>query len=413
MHSMGLQIISLIVCIAASYPDGGLAAVFNVTGFGAIGDGIHDDTEAFSQAWEAACSNGEGSSSVIVPAGRTFLLSPVNFEGPCYCSNVHFQVLGKIVAPNETDAWKGCVSDSWLHFSDIPGLVLEGSGVIDGRGSPWWKNVSLGILKNALHIHKCDGLQLRGLHHVNSPKSHISINKCNGVSISGLNILAPENSPNTDGIDVSESTHVLISDSIIQTGDDCVAINGGSSDIQMTNVSCGPGHGISVGSLGANGSYATVEQVNVTKCNFQGTQNGIRIKTWPGGSGYARNISFEDITLQDVENPIIIDQFYCKGEFKCEDKPSPSAVQVSHVTYQGVNGSSSGEKAIQLFCSESKGCTDIKMQQINITSAIPGAKTYAICKNAYGESSSTSPPVPCLTQHHDDVLGREASAVWV
>ena len=41
----GLQIISLIVCIAASYPDGGLAAVFNVTGFGAIGDGIHDDTE--------------------------------------------------------------------------------------------------------------------------------------------------------------------------------------------------------------------------------------------------------------------------------------------------------------------------------------------------------------------------------
>ncbi|CDP20789.1 unnamed protein product [Coffea canephora] len=368
----GLQIISLIVCIAASYPDGGLAAVFNVTGFGAIGDGIHDDTEAFSQAWEAACSNGGGSSSVIVPAGRTFLLSPVNFEGPCYSSNVHFQI---------------------SHF------FQEND---QGCNRP-----------KALHIHKCDGLQLRGLHHVNSPKSHISINKCNGVSISGLNILAPENSPNTDGIDVSESTHVLISDSIIQTGDDCVAINSGSSDIQMTNVSCGPGHGISVGSLGGNGSYATVEQVNVTKCNFQGTQNGIRIKTWPGGSGYARNISFEDITLQDVENPIIIDQFYCKGEFKYEDKPSPSAVQVSHVTYQGVNGSSSSEKAIQLFCSESKGCTDIKMQQINITSAIPRAKTYAICKNAYGESSSTSPLVPCLTQLHDDVLGREASAVWV
>ena len=56
-------------------------------------------------------------------------------------------------------------------------------------------------------------------------------------------------------------------------------INGFSN--KVTNCVFLGGKFCSVGSLGANGSYATVEQVNVTKCNFQGTQNGIRIKTWP------------------------------------------------------------------------------------------------------------------------------------
>lgn len=32
---------------------------------------------------------------------------------------------------------------------------------------------------------------------------------------------------------------------------------------------------------------------------------------WQGGSGYARNILFETINLAAVDNPILIDQYYC------------------------------------------------------------------------------------------------------
>ncbi|XP_047169511.1 probable polygalacturonase At3g15720 [Vigna umbellata] len=103
-----------------------------------------------------------------------------------------------------------------------------------------------------------------------------------------ISIDSPGNSYNTDGIDIFASNHILIEDSTIRCGDDYIAINDGSSYINATQIACGPGHGIS----------------------FTNTTNGARIKTAPGGSGYARHITFEDIRLMHVMNPIIIDQTY-------------------------------------------------------------------------------------------------------
>jgi len=70
----------------------------------------------------------------------------------------------------------------------------------------------------ALHICNCNNLTINGITSIDSPKSHISIKNCHYVAISKINILAPENSPNTDGIDISYSTNVNIFDSTIQTG---------------------------------------------------------------------------------------------------------------------------------------------------------------------------------------------------
>lgn len=95
--------------------------------------------------------------------------------------------------------------------------------------------------------------------------------RCNDASISQLQILAPEDSPNTDGVDVSYSTNVQIQNckiatgivsaipikvnqklkfcdrtnsSIAITGDDCISISEGCSNIHIANIQCGPGHGI-------------------------------------------------------------------------------------------------------------------------------------------------------------------------
>ncbi len=70
----------------------------------------------------------------------------------------------------------------------------------------------------ALHFENCNGLQLSKLNHLNSPKNHISISSCNEVYISNLRISAPEDSPNTDGIDISHSSNVRVLNTVMETG---------------------------------------------------------------------------------------------------------------------------------------------------------------------------------------------------
>ncbi|KAJ6674023.1 hypothetical protein OIU85_012976 [Salix viminalis] len=399
----------LILCIAASgFGFGHGQKVLNVVDFGAIGDGQTDDTNAFLSAWKALCGDdgaNQGSPSLQIPEGKTFLLQPVKFQGPCKSVSVQVQVQGKIIAPSTIEEWKNCEADCWIGFVGVANLNIYGSGLLDGQGSDWWmrtvqannlnaREIACNPPSTALNFERCDDLQLSGLTHVDSPKGHIGINDCNGVLISNLNIAAPENSPNTDGIDVARSTNVHIQDSTIGTGDDCVAINGGCSYINITNIACGPGHGISVGSLGKDGQYDTVEEVHVRNCSFTGTQNAARIKTWPGGSGYVRKISYEKITLVASKNPIIIDQHYCDGVRNCRN--SSTALQVSDVTYSSFHGTSVDEEAIRLDCS-GRGCINIVMDNINITSADPGKTTYAYCEHTSGTSWFTAPNVPCLS----------------
>lgn len=70
-----------------------------------------------------------------------------------------------------------------------------------------------------MHFNFCNDLQLSGLNLVNSSRNHISITFSTGVNISNITITAPEDSPNTDGIDLSMSTtQVQIMNSTIQTG---------------------------------------------------------------------------------------------------------------------------------------------------------------------------------------------------
>ncbi|XP_039165703.1 probable polygalacturonase At3g15720 [Eucalyptus grandis] len=315
---------------------------------------------AFVKAWEDTCgdSGEKGTPTLAVPGGKKFRLSPVAFKGPCKSSSINVQIDGTLVAPSSLSGWKGCSSGKWLNFQDVANLNVKGSGQVDGQGSPWWDGAEgpdgCENRPTALAFSQCVNLVLSGLKHVNSPRNHISISGCDNGIVSNLQITAPESSPNTDGIDISHTNNLDIHDLDIQTGDDCIAINGGSSNISITRVSCGPGHGVSIGSLGKNGAYETVEQVQVRDCSFSGTTNGVRIKTWQA-----------------------------------------SGVVVSDVTFTGFRGSSASDQAIKLSCS-SVGCSDITLDNVQITSSKPGDTVTASCENAHGSATLTTPPVRCL-----------------
>lgn len=63
-------------------------------------------------------------------------------------------------------------------------------------------------------------------------------------------------------------------------GDDCISIQTGCSNIYVHNVNCGPGHGISIGSLGRDNTKACVSNITIRDVNMHNTMNGVRIKTW-------------------------------------------------------------------------------------------------------------------------------------
>lgn len=67
-------------------PDG----IFDVTSFGAVGDGSADDTQAFRAAWKAACAVDSG--VILAPANYNFKITSTIFSGPCKPGLV-FQVI--------------------------------------------------------------------------------------------------------------------------------------------------------------------------------------------------------------------------------------------------------------------------------------------------------------------------------
>lgn len=154
----------------------------------------------------------------------------------------------------------------------------------------------------------------------NSKFFHMNIIDSKNLTLQHVTIDAPENSLNTDGIHIGRSTGINITDANIKTGDDCVSLGDGSQHITVHKVTCGPGHGISVGSLGRYPNEQPVVGVTVTNCTLTNTMNGVRVKTWPASpNGVASDMHFEDIIMNNVGNPVLIDQEYCPyGQCKAQ-----------------------------------------------------------------------------------------------
>ena len=100
---------------------------------------------------------------------------------------------------------------------------------------PWLQSLTFVNSKN---------IAVDGLTSIDSKLFHIVVLRCQNVKLSRVNIVASGNSPNTDGIHVQGSSHVTITGASIKTGDDCISVGPGTTNLWIEQVACGPGHGI-------------------------------------------------------------------------------------------------------------------------------------------------------------------------
>ncbi|KAI4355725.1 hypothetical protein L6164_004472 [Bauhinia variegata] len=385
--------------------------------FGAKGDGLHNDTMAFQDAWRTACSR-SGRIKIEFPSGKTFLVYPVDIGGSCR-SKITLRISGTIVAPEDPEVWRGLNPRKWLYFHGVNYLTIEGGGKINGMGQEWWSRSCKINSTNpcrhaptAITFHKCKNLKVRNLTLLNSQQMHMAFTSCMRVVASHLEVLAPAFSPNTDGIHISATRGVEVKNSLIRTGDDCISIVSNSSLVRIRNISCGPGHGISIGSLGKSRKWEKVLDVMVIGAYLYNTQNGLRIKTWQGGSGFASKITFQNILMENVSHPIIIDQYYCDSKHPCKNQTS--AVQVDNISFIHVKGTSATEEAIKFACSDAFPCEDLYLEDVFLVPCF-GGRVRSDCWGAHGSTQGLVYPSACFTGFDDFLrqkVGPESYSVF-
>ncbi|KMT15560.1 hypothetical protein BVRB_3g059110 [Beta vulgaris subsp. vulgaris] len=370
-------------------------STYNVVSLGAKPDGKTDSTKAFLKAWNNACRS-LGKPTILVPKGRYLIQNAIKFDGSkCTTVGIHINVKGTIVAPPDFRALKD--SHTWLSFESVNGVTLSG-GKFDGKGVGLW-NCKMygkgGCPKGATNLAftNSKNVEIRGLTSLNSQLYHIVINGCNNVKLRSVKVLASGESPNTDGIHVQNSNAVTILNSKISSGDDCVSVGAGTTALWIENVICGPGHGISIGSLAKEMNEPGVQNMTVKDVTFVGTQNGVRIKSWGRPShGFVKNVIFQHCTMINVQNPIIIDQNYCPNMEGCPGKVS--GVKISDITYQDIHGSSATEVAVKFDCSSKHSCKNIILDDVKLT--YKNQPAIASCAHADGSTHGLVVPKSCL-----------------
>lgn len=291
---------------------------------GAFADGVHKDTDVI-QAVIDSCTNAGG--GIVHLENGIYLIAPIVLK-----SNVTLMIdsTASIIASQDMydfypigfDTTGGNQPSSYRHLitSDYAdNITIKGNGIIDGRGEPWWQAFRTGTITRRprlIQLNHGRHVRLEDITLKNSPQFHFVPSWCIDVTVDNVTITSPEDASNTDGIDPMTSHHVRIRNCYIDTGDDNVAIksgnydpsypNAGSSDIIVSDCIFLNGHGVSIGSE-TNGG---VDSMLVENCTFDGTDNGIRIKSNRTRGGDVRGITYRNLTMTNVNYPILFSEYY-------------------------------------------------------------------------------------------------------
>ena len=313
----------------------------NVRKFGAVGDGVHDDTMAI-QAAISCCPKG---GRVYVPEGRylvtsLFLKSDLVLEIgkdavlAGHADREKFGVLPGIIQSWDENSeynlgsWEGNPLDTFTSMItgvNVSNVIITGEGILDGCATfeDWWEDDRAKIIAfrpRMVFLNRCSNIVLHGLTIQNSPSWNLHPYFSDNLRFLELTILNPWDSPNTDGMDPESVNGLEVAGVYFSLGDDCIAIKSGkyymghkykvpSQNIFVRQCCMNNGHGaVTIGSEMATGA----RHIRVENCLFNRTDRGLRIKTrrGRGKDAVVEDIRFENIKMDHVLTPFVLNSYY-------------------------------------------------------------------------------------------------------
>jgi len=332
---------------------------YEITEYGAVGDGKTVNTSAIQAAVDACSLDGGG--EVLVPEG-TFL-SGALFIKPGVALHL---AEGGILKGTTNMADYRLVQTRWegeeriwvsalVNAFGVEGFTLSGNGTIDGSGEVWHRrrfgpdaNESsepshigpirggppplgpMGGLDAApdspasnlvetelpgyarprlIAIQNCDHATVRDIHILNQSSWGVFVLYSRNVTIDNLKIRAAHYIPSSDGIDIDSCDGVLIRNVDIDVNDDCIAIKSGKDEdgrrvgrpaenILVTDSVFRYGHGgVSMGSEMSGG----IRDVTIRDCvMMEDNWAPIRFKSQPSRGGVVERITYENIELRNT-----------------------------------------------------------------------------------------------------------------
>lgn len=336
---------------------------FDITKYGAVGDGVKDSTEAIARAI-AEC-NRAGGGRVIVPRG-VFSTAAIHLQ-----SNVNLYVSAGATLqfvrnsarylPLVQTRWEGteCMNYSPFIYADgQENIAITGEGTLDGNADAdhWWNWARRGgtnvqaisearrrlldmgardapvdqrlfgegsfLRPNFIQPYRSRNILIEGVTIHNSPMWEINPVLCTSVTMRNIRIMS--HGPNNDGCNPDSCRDVLIENCSFDTGDDCIAIKSGrnrdgrrvavpSENVIIRNCEMKDGHGgVTIGSEMSGG----VRNVFAENCKLSSPNlnQALRFKTNAMRGGAIENIYFRNMEIGEISDAVLqIDFNYEEG----------------------------------------------------------------------------------------------------
>ncbi|KAG1443209.1 hypothetical protein G6F56_010759 [Rhizopus delemar] len=324
-----------------------------------------DDAITILEAFEKCKTD----STVVFPKDSTYNLDSIVTLSDL--KNVKIDFAGTINLPAYAKQYQG--GDYYIQFKGSH-IKMSGGGTINGQGQAWY---------NALDHTAPSVLRIIANHSsfgdfniINSPRAHLNVTNSTDLILHDFTIHTASNNSflpkNTDAFDLYHSTNVIFRDSNLTVGDDCVAIKEDNAKVTISNITCRGGHGFSIGSLGMGGRTDFSKDILIRNSTCIDCENGVRIKTWAGGKGVIEGISYHDVVLENVDNPILVTTHYCDpNEIAYCNGNDDNSLNISDIHFKDITGYASdlGNPIVVVNCSIESHCSDINFSGIDITKA--------------------------------------------